>query len=70
MSQDRANISFISAVPQFAVPDLVETVEYYRDRLGFQIGGYWDGERVSPSEILLRFLRSCGVTRVSLEFSL
>ena len=40
-------ISFIAAVPQFAVTDLVRTTEYYRDVLGFQIAGYWDGERVS-----------------------
>lgn len=32
---------------QFAVADLVRTTEYYRDVLGFQIAGYWDGERVS-----------------------
>ena len=40
-------ISFIAAVPQFAVTDLVRTTEYYRDVLGFQIAGYWDGEQVS-----------------------
>ena len=34
-------------MPQFAVADLVRTTEYYRDVLGFQIAGYWDGERVS-----------------------
>jgi catechol 2,3-dioxygenase-like lactoylglutathione lyase family enzyme len=39
--------TFLSAVPQFTVPDLVRTAEYYRDVLGFQIAGYWDGERVS-----------------------
>ena len=37
----------LSAVPQFTVPDLVRTVEYYRDVLGFQVGGYWDGEQAS-----------------------
>jgi catechol 2,3-dioxygenase-like lactoylglutathione lyase family enzyme len=48
MSTDTAtNIRFESAVPQFTVPDLVQTAEYYRDVLGFQIAGYWDGERVS-----------------------
>ncbi len=26
---------------------LVRAAEYYRDILGFQIVGYWDGERVS-----------------------
>lgn len=29
------------------MPDLVRTTEYYRDVLGFQIAGYWDGESVS-----------------------
>ena len=48
MSQIEANtIRFVGAVPQFTVPDLVRTAEYYRDVLGFQIAGYWDGERVS-----------------------
>jgi len=27
-----------AAVPQFSVPDVLATVEYYRDRLGFVIG--------------------------------
>ena len=27
--------------PQFVVPDVVKTAEYYRDRLGFTIRGYW-----------------------------
>jgi len=40
-------ISFERAVPQFSVPDLVRTAEYYRDVLGFQIAGYWDGKQVS-----------------------
>jgi len=40
-------ISFERAVPQFTVPDLVRTGEYYRDVLGFQIAGYWDGEQVT-----------------------
>jgi catechol 2,3-dioxygenase-like lactoylglutathione lyase family enzyme len=47
MSQVPATISFVAAVPQFTVPDLVQTAEYYRDVLGFQIAGYWDGEQVS-----------------------
>ena len=37
----------LAAVPQFTVPDLVRTVEYYRDVLGFQVGGWWDGEQMS-----------------------
>ena len=32
---------FTAAVPQFTVPDVVSTAEYYRDVLGFQIAGYW-----------------------------
>ena len=47
MSEQSAPVSFVAAVPQFTVPDLVQTAEYYRDVLGFQIAGYWDGERVS-----------------------
>lgn len=47
MSSVPATISFVAAVPQFTVPDLVRTAEYYRDVLGFQIAGYWDGEQVS-----------------------
>ena len=30
-----------SAVPQFTVPDIAATTEYYRDVLGFRIAGYW-----------------------------
>lgn len=30
-----------AAVPQFTVSDVVQTAEYYRDVLGFQIAGYW-----------------------------
>jgi catechol 2,3-dioxygenase-like lactoylglutathione lyase family enzyme len=48
MSEEPTTINFVSAVPQFAVPDLVRTTEYYRDVLGFQIAGYWDGDNVSP----------------------
>ena len=29
------------------MPDLVRTGEYYRDVLGFEIAGYWDGEGVT-----------------------
>jgi len=48
MSPSPTTINFVAAVPQFTVPDLVRTAEYYRDVLGFQIAGYWDGERASP----------------------
>lgn len=30
-----------SVSPQFTVPDVVRTAEYYRDVLGFTIAGYW-----------------------------
>lgn len=42
-------IRFEAAVPQFTVPDVVRTAEYYRDVLGFRIAGYWDGERASAA---------------------
>ena len=38
------NVRFNAAVPQYVVPDVVRTAEYYRDVLGFEIAGYWDGE--------------------------
>ena len=47
MRQVPTTINFVAAVPQFTVPDLVRTAEYYRDVLGFQIAGYWHRERVS-----------------------
>jgi catechol 2,3-dioxygenase-like lactoylglutathione lyase family enzyme len=34
-------IRFEGAVPQFTAPDVVQTAEYYRDVLGFNIAGYW-----------------------------
>ena len=40
-------IRFFAAVPQFTVPDVVRAAEYYRDVLGFEIAGYWDGGRAS-----------------------
>lgn len=30
-----------SIVPQFTVPDVVTTAEYYRDVWGFTLSGYW-----------------------------
>ena len=44
-----ASISFLSVVPQFTVPDLVRTVAYYRDVLGFDVMGYWDGTQVTAT---------------------
>ena len=43
-AEDRAAIQFNSAAPHFAVPDVVRTAEHYRDVLGFEIAGYWDGD--------------------------
>lgn len=34
-------VKFDASVPVFAVPDVVQTAEYYRDVLGFQINGYF-----------------------------
>lgn len=49
MSQvvETTNVRFAGVTPQFAVRDVLRTAEYYRDVLGFQIVGYWDGESVS-----------------------
>jgi catechol 2,3-dioxygenase-like lactoylglutathione lyase family enzyme len=48
MSQAESTVvRFETVTPQITVPDLVRTVEYYRDVLGFEIAGYWDGEQVS-----------------------
>jgi catechol 2,3-dioxygenase-like lactoylglutathione lyase family enzyme len=40
-------IHFKAAVPQFTVPDVVKTAQYWRDVLGFQIDGYWEGHHVT-----------------------
>ena len=44
-----AGIHFLAVTPQFTVPDIGRTVEYYRDVFGFQVAGYWDGERVTDA---------------------
>ncbi len=44
-----ATIRLKAAVPQFTVPDVARTAEYYRNVLGFQIAGFWDGEHASFS---------------------
>jgi hypothetical protein len=46
MATVETRVEFLAAVPQFTVADVVRTAEYYRDVLGFDIAGYWDGERV------------------------
>jgi hypothetical protein len=38
-NREIARFQFI--IPQFTVPDVVQTAEYYRDVWGFRIVGYW-----------------------------
>ncbi|MCW5825753.1 MAG: VOC family protein [Gemmatimonadaceae bacterium] len=38
---DEHPLRLLSAVPQFTVPDVVQTAEYYRDTLGFRVADYW-----------------------------
>jgi catechol 2,3-dioxygenase-like lactoylglutathione lyase family enzyme len=35
------SVQFTGLAPQFVVPDVVKTAEYYRDKLGFEILGYF-----------------------------
>jgi catechol 2,3-dioxygenase-like lactoylglutathione lyase family enzyme len=53
-----------AAVPQFTVPDLLATTEYYRDVLGFRIAGYYGSPPVfgivSRDEVQVFFNRSDG----------
>jgi catechol 2,3-dioxygenase-like lactoylglutathione lyase family enzyme len=35
------SVQFTGLAPQFVVPDVVRTAEYYRDKLGFEILGYF-----------------------------
>ena len=37
----RAKCQFQRLAPQFVVPDVVKSAEYYRDKLGFEILGYF-----------------------------
>jgi catechol 2,3-dioxygenase-like lactoylglutathione lyase family enzyme len=37
----RAEIRLASVVPQFTVPDVVRTAEYYHDTLGFHVAPFW-----------------------------
>lgn len=41
MSQTSTEASIRSVAPQFTVPDVVATAEYYRDVWGFNVSGYW-----------------------------
>lgn len=58
MSAQPQAIRFLGIVPQFTVPDLVRTTEFYRDVLGFQIAGYWDGGKFTPNPEGARSSRS------------
>ena len=44
VTDEKSTVHFRSVVPHVSVPDVVEAAEYYRDKLGFDIAGYWDGE--------------------------
>ena len=46
-SQVSDPVRFEAAVPQFTVADVARTAEYYRKVLGFEIAGYWNGQRAS-----------------------
>ncbi|HWV58488.1 MAG TPA: VOC family protein [Longimicrobiales bacterium] len=43
---EMAAADFVAVAPHVAVADVVRTAEYYRDVLGFDVAGYWDGEEV------------------------
>jgi hypothetical protein len=58
-----ASIHFGAVTPQFTVPDIVRTVAYYRDVLGFQVAGYWDGERVTDA-----YFHVTGIDALAVEF--
>lgn len=45
-SVEAAAVQFGSVVPHMGVPDVVRMAEHYRDVLGFEIAGYWDGEEM------------------------
>lgn len=48
-TQASARIHLHAAVPQFSVPDLIRTVAYYRDVLGFRVLGFWSGDQVTAA---------------------
>ena len=41
MSTQERTVEFKTIAPQFVVPDVVTTAEYYRDKLGYEILGYF-----------------------------
>lgn len=41
-----AGVQFRGVAPHFRVRDVVRTAEYYRDVLGFDVAGYWDGGEI------------------------
>jgi len=40
----RGTTRFDAAVPQFTVPDVAQTAEYYQNVFGFKISSFWNGE--------------------------
>jgi catechol 2,3-dioxygenase-like lactoylglutathione lyase family enzyme len=41
-----AGVHFAGVAPHFRVRDVVRTAEYYREVLGFELAGYWDGGEI------------------------
>lgn len=60
---------FAAAVPQFTVPDVVHTAQYYRDVLGFEIAGYWDGAQVHEDAVRPAVFGIVQRDRVRLHFN-
>lgn len=60
---------FAGVVPHFRVGDVAKTVEYYRDVLGFEIDGYWDGEAVHRERARRAVFGIVRRDRVSVHFN-
>jgi catechol 2,3-dioxygenase-like lactoylglutathione lyase family enzyme len=45
-TRERDEGTITAVVPHLAVPDVARAAEYYRDVLGFEIVGFWDGEDI------------------------
>lgn len=55
--ETQARTSLNQVAPQFRVPDVMRTAEWYRDHLGFAIGDYFfvaNGEQQTPVFVHLR----------------
>lgn len=56
-------------MPHMAVPDVVRTAEHYRDVLGFELAGYWDGEAVHDDRTRLAVFGIVRRGSVSIHFN-